>query len=80
MSVYQVLGLTDLIGTDFLFVPLNMWVTPVFYLTVILTAVIALYRDFIWKYIHRMYFPKPYHYVQEIDQDLSNSHDVSSNL
>jgi phospholipid-transporting ATPase len=41
---------------------------PQFYLMAALLPVICLSRDFVWKYIKRMYRPQPYHHVQEIQK------------
>ena len=31
-------------------------------------AVVCLLRDFVWKYVKRMYFPETYHHIQEIQK------------
>lgn len=41
---------------------------PQFYLMAFLIPVICLLRDFVWKYAKHMYWPQPYHHVQEIQK------------
>ncbi|CCF60418.1 hypothetical protein KAFR_0K00630 [Kazachstania africana CBS 2517] len=40
----------------------------VFWLTLIVLPVLALLRDFLWKYYRRMYQPETYHLVQEMQK------------
>jgi phospholipid-transporting ATPase len=42
--------------------------SPVFYATVLLIPTICLLRDYAWKYMKRMYKPRTYHTVQEIQK------------
>ncbi|KAI5207027.1 phospholipid-translocating P-type ATPase [Aureobasidium subglaciale] len=39
-----------------------------FWLTIIVTPVLCLLRDYAWKYAKRMYYPQAYHHVQEIQK------------
>ncbi|ORX91371.1 phospholipid-transporting ATPase [Basidiobolus meristosporus CBS 931.73] len=41
---------------------------PIFWFSIVLVPVICILRDYIWKYVKRMYFAKPYHHVQEIQK------------
>ncbi|KAI7824825.1 hypothetical protein BC939DRAFT_396404 [Gamsiella multidivaricata] len=41
---------------------------PVFWLTIILLPIFCNLRDFTFKYMKRTFFPKTYHYVQEIQK------------
>ncbi|KAF9108735.1 hypothetical protein BGX27_008254 [Mortierella sp. AM989] len=41
---------------------------PVFWLTIIFLAVLCNLRDFTYKYMKRTFFPRTYHYVQEIQK------------
>ncbi|KFH67222.1 phospholipid-translocating ATPase [Podila verticillata NRRL 6337] len=41
---------------------------PVFWLTIILLPLICNLRDFTFKYMKRTFFPRTYHYVQEIQK------------
>jgi phospholipid-transporting ATPase len=42
--------------------------TPVFWIGLVIVPVIALFRDYTWKYIKRNYYPKSYHIAQEIQK------------
>ncbi|CAG8666820.1 7417_t:CDS:2, partial [Acaulospora morrowiae] len=46
----------------------KLFSSPVFYFTVLLIPVICLLRDYAWKYVKRMYHPRSYHVVQEIQK------------
>ncbi|KAK9685503.1 aminophospholipid translocase [Basidiobolus ranarum] len=41
---------------------------PIFWFTVLLIPTICILRDYVWKFMKRMYFAKPYHCVQEIQK------------
>ncbi|KAI7850667.1 hypothetical protein BDC45DRAFT_546515 [Circinella umbellata] len=45
-----------------------LWGNANFWLFIILVPFICNLRDFLWKYIKRMYRPLPYHFVQEIQK------------
>ncbi|KAG0186244.1 hypothetical protein DFQ28_008143 [Apophysomyces sp. BC1034] len=45
-----------------------LWGNINFWLFVILVPVVCNLRDFVWKYVKRMYRPLPYHFVQEIQK------------
>lgn len=59
-------------GEDLLWVPYQLFASPVFYLSVFLIVVIAISRDVIWKFVYRTYFPRSYHLIQE-KQKLDHS-------
>ena len=42
-----------------------LYVSPVFWLFIIVIPPLCLFRDLIWKYVRRQYAPLPYHIVQE---------------
>ena len=46
----------------------RLYPSPVFWLQTFVLAVLCLLRDFAWKYAKRMYFPKTYHHIQEIQK------------
>lgn len=46
----------------------RLYTSPVFWLQAVVLAVLSLLRDFIWKYVKRMYFPETYHHIQEIQK------------
>lgn len=46
----------------------KLYTSPVFWLQSVLLAVLCLLRDFTWKYVKRMYKPKTYHHIQEIQK------------
>lgn len=41
---------------------------PAFYAMCLLLPPACLLRDFAWKYAKRMYYPQPYHHIQEIQK------------
>lgn len=41
---------------------------PQFWLFALVLPALCLLRDFAWKYAKRMYYPQPYHHVQEIQK------------
>ncbi|EXJ90928.1 phospholipid-translocating ATPase [Capronia coronata CBS 617.96] len=45
-----------------------MFSSPIFYAMCLLLPPACLLRDFAWKYAKRMYYPQPYHHVQEIQK------------
>ncbi|KAE9970963.1 hypothetical protein BLS_004676 [Venturia inaequalis] len=46
----------------------RMWTSPVFWGMALVLPPLCLLRDFAWKYAKRMYYPQPYHHVQEIQK------------
>eukprot|EP01114_Cavostelium_apophysatum_P018189 TRINITY_DN5572_c1_g1_i1.p1 TRINITY_DN5572_c1_g1~~TRINITY_DN5572_c1_g1_i1.p1 ORF type:complete len:1114 (-),score=288.91 TRINITY_DN5572_c1_g1_i1:44-3385(-) len=71
-SLFNLLGKSSAgLGKDFLLVPYHVIDIAVPWLIVIFTMVLALGRDFSWKYIYRTYMPRSYHVVQEIQQGRS---------
>lgn len=53
------------IGSELYGITKPLFSSPVFWLTVIILPLICLFRDFVWKYLKRQYFPKSYHIIQE---------------
>ncbi|RMZ92371.1 hypothetical protein DV736_g361, partial [Chaetothyriales sp. CBS 134916] len=49
-------------------IPSVLFAQPVFYALCLVLPPACLVRDFAWKYAKRMYFPQPYHHVQEIQK------------
>ncbi|KAI9253687.1 hypothetical protein EDC94DRAFT_636528 [Helicostylum pulchrum] len=45
-----------------------LWGNLNFWLFVLLVPFVCNLRDFVWKYVKRMYVPLPYHFVQEIQK------------
>lgn len=45
-----------------------LYTNPVFWLQMPALAVLCLLRDVAWKFAKRMYFPKTYHHIQEIQK------------
>mmetsp|Transcript_23845 Transcript_23845/g.54238 ORF Transcript_23845/g.54238 Transcript_23845/m.54238 type:complete len:1202 (+) Transcript_23845:25-3630(+) len=43
----------------------RLFSTPIFHIVVLLTAVVALSREFLWKSFRRTHFPTPYHEIQD---------------
>ncbi|CAG8563411.1 1479_t:CDS:10 [Cetraspora pellucida] len=46
----------------------KLFTSPIFYLFVLLVPVICLLRDYVWKYVKRMYRSRTYHTIQEIQK------------
>ncbi|KAI5310643.1 hypothetical protein KEM55_004186 [Ascosphaera atra] len=46
----------------------RLYTSPHFWLMALALPALNLIRDFTWKYMKRMYFAQPYHYVQEIQK------------
>lgn len=46
----------------------RLYASPVFWLQTFVLAVLCLLRDLVWKYVKRMYFPRTYHHIQEIQK------------
>lgn len=46
----------------------HLYPSVTFWALLIVLPAMCLVRDFSWKYYRRMYHPKPYHYVQEIQK------------
>eukprot|EP01112_Ceratiomyxa_fruticulosa_P018559 TRINITY_DN5957_c0_g1_i1.p1 TRINITY_DN5957_c0_g1~~TRINITY_DN5957_c0_g1_i1.p1 ORF type:complete len:433 (-),score=66.09 TRINITY_DN5957_c0_g1_i1:155-1453(-) len=54
------------VGSDIYFSIFHLALTPLFYLSVILVALLCLWRDISWKFVYRTNLPKSYHIVQEM--------------
>lgn len=54
------------VSTEYRGVLQSLYPTAVFWSMILLIAVACLIRDVAWKYYNRMYRPRAYHYVQEI--------------
>ncbi|KAG5658725.1 hypothetical protein KAF25_007278 [Fusarium avenaceum] len=46
----------------------RIYESPVFWLQTVCLAIMCLLRDFVWKYVKRMYRPQTYHHIQEIQK------------
>ncbi|KAK3077105.1 hypothetical protein LTS18_011206, partial [Coniosporium uncinatum] len=46
----------------------RLFSNPVFWLQTLVLPFLCLLRDFAWRYAKRMYYPQPYHHVQEIQK------------
>ena len=46
----------------------RLFSSPVFWLQTFNLAILCLLRDFVWKYVKRMYKPRTYHHIQEIQK------------
>jgi len=56
------------VGSDLYSVVYHLGTSAVFYFAILIVPVIALWRDFTWKYIHRNELTKPYHIAQELQK------------
>ncbi|KAK9451379.1 uncharacterized protein V1518DRAFT_408402 [Limtongia smithiae] len=63
-TVAPLLGISE----EFFGIMPHMYGSLVFWAMMIVLPALCLLRDFAWKYAKRMYFPKPYHHVQEIQK------------
>ncbi|RIB10327.1 hypothetical protein C2G38_2106365 [Gigaspora rosea] len=46
----------------------KLFTSPIFYLFILVVPVICLLRDYVWKYVKRMYYARAYHTIQEIQK------------
>jgi phospholipid-transporting ATPase len=56
------------VSTEYRGLTAMLYGSSVFWLTVIILPAICIVRDYAWKFAKRMYFAKPYHYIQEIQK------------
>jgi phospholipid-transporting ATPase len=56
------------VSYDFVGLPGPTYGSGFFWLMTLLMPVLCLLRDYIWKYVLRMYRPRSYHIVQEIQK------------
>jgi phospholipid-transporting ATPase len=72
-GIYQLVGMTPLgLGRDFVYSSSMAASSPIFWLSVVVATVAALYRDIAWKAWQRYVLPRPVHIVQEL-QEMSSS-------
>jgi phospholipid-transporting ATPase len=66
--VWHVIALIPIgtLGVEVLFVIFHLLRSPLFYFTLLLVPLLALLRDFSWKFMFRSYLPQDYHIVQEV--------------
>eukprot|EP01118_Nematostelium_gracile_P019227 TRINITY_DN8839_c0_g1_i2.p1 TRINITY_DN8839_c0_g1~~TRINITY_DN8839_c0_g1_i2.p1 ORF type:complete len:1148 (-),score=269.15 TRINITY_DN8839_c0_g1_i2:58-3234(-) len=66
LLIYSLFGLTGVsFGTIFTMVPYSLLNTAPYWFAIIIIPFICLYRDIVWKYIYRTYWPENYHVIQE---------------
>ena len=46
----------------------RVYASPVFWMQTVVVMGLCLFRDFAWKFARRMYWPKTYHHIQEIQK------------
>ena len=46
----------------------RLYSSAVFWAQTLVVMALCLFRDFAWKYARRMYWPKTYHHIQEIQK------------
>ncbi|KYQ90192.1 P-type ATPase [Tieghemostelium lacteum] len=68
------------VGSDLYSVIYKLGTCAEFYLTIIFVPLLALWRDFSWKYVKRNIFTRGYHIAQERDQEKKRSPSYHSNL
>ena len=68
IAAYGVIAPMVNVSTEYYGVIRVLYTNPVFWLQVPALAVLCLLRDFAWKFAKRMYFPKTYHHIQEIQK------------
>ncbi|KAI8058138.1 hypothetical protein BDF22DRAFT_724944 [Syncephalis plumigaleata] len=45
-----------------------LYKSGIFWFTIIVLPIFCIMRDYAWKYVKRMYYPRTYHYIQEIQK------------
>ncbi|CAG8467752.1 4457_t:CDS:10 [Acaulospora colombiana] len=66
--VYGTLAPKFKISEEYYGIVPKLFTSPAFYFTVLLVPIVCLLRDYAWKYMKRMYYPRSYHIVQEIQK------------
>jgi phospholipid-transporting ATPase len=68
IAVYATVAPLIGISTEFHGLTPVLFTSPVFWLQTPVLVVACLLRDFSYKYVKRMYYPQPYHHIQEIQK------------
>lgn len=68
VALYGWVGPMIPISPEFHGIVPRLFESPVFWLQTLALAVLCLIRDVAWKYVKRMYWPEPYHHIQEIQK------------
>jgi phospholipid-transporting ATPase len=68
VSVYATVAPMVNVSTEYHGLVPPLFTNPVFWLQPFALAILALLRDFTWKYVKRMYYPQTYHHIQEIQK------------
>lgn len=69
VAVYGIVApMTPDLSPEFHGVIPRLYSSPVFWLQTFALAILCLLRDVAWKYVKRMYWPEPYHHIQEIQK------------
>ncbi|KAH7354284.1 phospholipid-transporting ATPase [Plectosphaerella cucumerina] len=68
VALYGWVGPMIPISPEFHGIVPRLFESPVFWLQTFGLAVLCLIRDVAWKYAKRMYWPEPYHHIQEIQK------------
>ncbi|GJJ67904.1 phospholipid-transporting ATPase [Entomortierella parvispora] len=66
--IFAVVGAKISLTPDYYGIVGPLYGQPVFWLTIILLPLICNLRDYTFKYMKRTFFPRTYHYVQEIQK------------
>ncbi|PKS11949.1 hypothetical protein jhhlp_001245 [Lomentospora prolificans] len=56
------------VSTEYHGVVPKLYTSPVFWLQTVVLAIMCLARDIAWKFAKRMYLPRTYHHIQEIQK------------
>ena len=68
VAAYGIVAPMVNVSTEYHGVIPRLYSSPVFWLQTFNLAILCLLRDFTWKYVKRMYWPKTYHHIQEIQK------------
>jgi len=68
LPVYATLAPKLGISLEYQGVIARLFPSPVFWAMMLVLPALCLLRDFAWKYAKRMYYPQPYHHIQEIQK------------
>lgn len=68
IAVYGTVAPMVNVSTEYHGVIPKLYSSPVFWLQTVVLAIMCLIRDIAWKFAKRMYFPRTYHHIQEIQK------------
>lgn len=68
LTVYSIVAPMVHVSTELRGIIPVLFTSPHFYIQTIFLPLACLIRDVAWKYVRRMYYPRSYHHIQEIQK------------